>query len=162
MTIKELAEQLNVSPRTIYRRADKSGVSITDLREEDGQLKPEAYQILAALFDNVGHDATRDNDVTVNDMTETKRPTSATNDTRVTELMAELAHARGKIEGLERENELLRQMVEKTERVAAEWKEQADRAQQIQVMQMGLIPERVGTWQRLKNMFKGKTEEQSR
>lgn len=162
MTIKELAEQLNVSARTIYRRAEKRGICIADLREDDGQLKPEAYQILAAMFDSVGQYTTRDDDETVKDMTETKRHANVINDTRVAELMAELAHARGRIEGLERENELLRQMIEKAERATAEWKEQADRAQQIQVMQMGLIPERVGTWQRLKNMFKGKTEEQSR
>lgn len=51
MTLKALAAELNVSGMTIYRRAERAGVNIKELRGPDGELTSEGVSVLASLFD---------------------------------------------------------------------------------------------------------------
>ena len=53
MTLKALAEELGVSTMSVYRRAQRAGVAIADLRGPDGELTAEGVTALAALFDTV-------------------------------------------------------------------------------------------------------------
>lgn len=52
MTLKALAEELHVSGMTIYRRAERAGVNIKELRGPDGELTSEGVAVLASLFDS--------------------------------------------------------------------------------------------------------------
>lgn len=52
MTIAALAKQLNVSTMTIYRRCDKKGLKIKNLRDDKtGELTAEGVAAIASLFD---------------------------------------------------------------------------------------------------------------
>lgn len=143
MTMEKLAEGLHISVRTLYRRAEKNGVNIASLRDEAGQLTSEGVQALAALFDKDDKTVTRER----HDNDTTKTADMAERDARIHELELELATVKAKLDGVEHENELLRQMVES-------WKEQAEHAQQLHMMQMQLLPEKIGVWQRIRNAFK--------
>jgi hypothetical protein len=52
MTLTDMAKQLNVSTMTIYRRCEKNGVVIGDLRDSStGKLTSEGVAVIASLFD---------------------------------------------------------------------------------------------------------------
>lgn len=157
MTIADLAKDLGVSTRTIYRRVERAGLKIADMRTEDGQLTSDGAQTLAALFDTIDRD--NDCDRQRHDAGQHKAKTTKT-DEPCHALALELAEVKAKLEGLERENVLLRQMLEKAETTAADWKDQAVRAQQLHAAQIQLLPERTGIWKRIKNTFTGTKAEE--
>lgn len=52
LTVKELAEELHVTPMTIYRRLQRRGIDIATLREgEGGILTQHGAAVIASLFD---------------------------------------------------------------------------------------------------------------
>lgn len=157
MTIADLAKDLGVSTRTVYRRAERMGLKIADMRTDDGQLTSDGAQTLAALFDTIVSD--NDSDRQRHDAGQHKTKTAKT-DEHCHAIELELAAVKAKLEGLERENALLRQMLEKAETTAADWKDQAVRAQQLHAAQIQLLPEKVGIWQRIKNTFTGTKAEE--
>lgn len=156
MTIKDIAKQYNVAPKTIYGKLKKKGISIDSLRDADGRLSNGAYSVIASLFDTVGNNDKRDKlcngEGTV--MQEGNVITREGN-TVTLETMIELAAAREKIKALEAENRLLREMVEQARQSASDWKQQAETAQRVQLAQIQLIPAKVGMWQRIKGVFAG-------
>ena len=151
MTMAQIAKSIGVSVRTIYRKLDKNGINIGTIRDSSGEITSDGAQVIASLFDGVRHDASKDRHAKDTEC-------HATNDAMTQELSIENAALRAKIEGLERENNLLRQMVEKAEAAAADWKAQAETAQRVQLAQIQLIPARVGVWQRIKETFRGGKE----
>lgn len=55
MTLAEMARQLNTSTMTIYRRLDKAGVRIADLRDADtGEITAEGVAVIGGLFTATG------------------------------------------------------------------------------------------------------------
>lgn len=52
MTLKQLAGELHVSVMTVYRRAERAGVRVQDLRGDDGELTSEGVALLASMFDS--------------------------------------------------------------------------------------------------------------
>lgn len=52
MTLAELAKQLNTTTMTIYRRLNKRGVKIGDLRDANsGELTPAGASMISGMFD---------------------------------------------------------------------------------------------------------------
>lgn len=154
MTMQKLADDIGVSVRTLYRKAERNGISIDSLRDESGVLTSEGAQVLAALCDNVTGDVVRQ------DTRKTETETSVSDNVTRSDTTSELFALRVKVEMLERENALLRGMIEKAEATANDWKAQAEKAQQIQLAQMQLLPERVGFFQRIGMKFKkGKADQ---
>lgn len=153
MTMQRLADDIGVSVRTLYRKAAKNGVNIDSLRDDSGALTSEGAQVLAALCDNVTSDTMRQ------DTQKSETETSVSDNVTRSDTTSELFALRVKVEMLERENALLRGMIEKAEETANDWKAQAEKAQQIQLAQMQLLPERVGFFQRIGMKFKTKKEE---
>ena len=149
MTIKDIAKQYNVTPKTVYDKLKKRGISVDSLRDEDGRLSDKAYSVIASLFDSVNNDSKRE------ELCNGENSVTQEGNTVTPEVMLELAALRAKVEGLERENNLLRQMVEKAEAAAEGWKQQAENAQRVQLAQLQLIPAKVGVWQRIKGVFAG-------
>lgn len=150
MTIIELAQQLDTTPRTIYRKITKAGLSMEKLRDAEGQLQTDAAQIIASMFDDVRHDKTRDKKMDRHANVSSNNETEEGELTQCHALEVELATAKGRIEALERENSLLRQMVEDAKaradeaaQGAEEWKKQAQMVQQQLLAQMQrLLPEK--------------------
>lgn len=55
MTLAELARQLNTTTMTIYRRLQKRGVTIKELRDTNtGEITPAGASIIAAMFSVTG------------------------------------------------------------------------------------------------------------
>lgn len=55
MTLAELARQLNTTTMTIYRRLQKRGVTIKELRDADtGEITPAGASIIASMFSVTG------------------------------------------------------------------------------------------------------------
>lgn len=154
MTMQKLADDIGVSVRTLYRKAEKNGISIDSLRDADGALTSEGAQTLAALCDNMTSNAIRQY------TRKADTDTDMSDNVAHSDTSSELSALRVKVEMLERENALLREMIEKAEATANDWKAQAENAQQIQLAQMQLLPERVGFFQRIGLKFKkGKADQ---
>ena len=65
MTLTEIAKHLNTSTMTIYRRLDKAGIKISDLRDADtGGITPEGVSVIGSLFDATGQQAAQQTDTT--------------------------------------------------------------------------------------------------
>lgn len=55
MTLAEMARQLNTSTMTIYRRLDKAGLKIADMRDADtGEITAEGMAVIGGLFTTTG------------------------------------------------------------------------------------------------------------
>ena len=71
MTLAEIARQLNTSTMTVYRRLDKAGVKIADLRDADtGEITAEGVAVIGGLFTTTG--ATQPATDTIPERTEMK------------------------------------------------------------------------------------------
>ena len=156
MNIEGLSKQLGKNIRTVYRRIAKAGLSLENLKDEEGQLTTEGIQAISALFDN---DNDIDNVKCQNDDNKSgvseykalvnvkdKAAEKALSEARaeIERLKAEASAAEIRLQAAERERDLYRQMAEKAEAEAASWKAAADRAQQLQAMQLQLLPQRAG------------------
>lgn len=131
MTLTALAEQLNTTTMTIYRRLKRNGLTIDELRDATtGDLTPTGVSTIAALFDATGGTAA-----------EPTAEQGATSDTEqggtgnalaVAVLEAKLEGAAALIEQLTGErDELRRQLAAALAALAAE---QADRQQERRLL----------------------------
>ena len=156
MNIETLSKQLGKNIRTVYRRIAKAGLSLDSLKDEQGQLTTEGIQAISALFDNdrdndIDTRQKRDNNSGVSDIkalvnVKDKAAEKVLSEARaeIERLKAEASAAEIRLQAAEREKELYRQMAEKAEAEAASWKAAAERAQQLQAMQLQLLPQRAG------------------
>ena len=65
MTLTEIAKQLNTTTMTIYRRLDKAGLKIADLRDANTkELTAEGVAVIGSLFDATGQQAAQQADAT--------------------------------------------------------------------------------------------------
>ena len=161
MNIEALSKELGVSYKTVYRRIAGAGLVLDDLKGADGQLSYEGIQAISALFDKVGdNNRGKDND---NGKVETRLKAlnsgiDSAKDKAIADARAEIERLKGavsaaeiKAEAAEREKELYKQMAEKAEAEAARWRAQAEqaqsaasRAQEIQALQLQMLPQRAG------------------
>lgn len=163
MNVEALSKELGVSYKTVYRRIASAGLVLDDLKGADGQLSYEGIQAISALFDKVGdNNRGKDND---NDKEKIGQRLKALNsgidsakDKAIADARAELERLKGAVsaaearaEAAERERDLYKQMMERAEVEAQRWREQAqtaqaaaDRAQEIQALQLQLLPQRTG------------------
>lgn len=149
MTIDDFAKTVGVSMRTVYRRAEKAGTPIKDMRDAEGRITPEGIAALASLFDDVKCDGTTQQE---DDTVET-----AENGAGHDAVAVEVAALRATVEGLERENAMLREMLADAKQNAEQWREQAQRMQDLHELEYKrLLPERAGMWQRMRSLFGGK------
>lgn len=154
MNIEALSKQLGKNIRTVYRRIAKAGLSLDSLKDEQGQLTTEGIQAISALFDNDNDSGKRQNDVNKGGLSEykalvnvkDKAAEKALSEARaeIERLKAEASAAELRLQAAEREAGLYRQMAEKAEAEALSWKAAAERAQQLQAMQLQLLPQRAG------------------
>lgn len=161
MNIEALSKELGVSFKTVYRRIDKAGLVLADLKDADGQLSYEGIQAISALFDKVGDKDKGEN----NNNEKMEQRLKALNsgidsakDKAIADARAELERLKGAVAtaeiratAAERERDIYKQMAEKAEAEAQRWREQAqtaqaaaDRAQEIQALQLQLLPQRAG------------------
>ena len=55
MTLKAVADELNTTTMTIYRRLKKAGISIDELRDDEtGELTTRGASVIASLYRNTG------------------------------------------------------------------------------------------------------------
>jgi hypothetical protein len=75
VTLAEMARQLNTSTMTIYRRLDKAGLKIADMRDADtGEITAEGMAVIGGLFTTTG--ATQPTTVTTTNGTTRTQPTT--------------------------------------------------------------------------------------
>jgi predicted RNase H-like nuclease (RuvC/YqgF family) len=115
MTLAEIARQLNTSTMTVYRRLDKAGVKIADLRDADtGEVTAEGLAVIGGLFNTTG--ATQPTtDTTTSSATRTQHTTQR--DAQQVEVEAAVLRERCKaledtVQRLDAECERLRQQVD--------------------------------------------------
>ena len=134
MTLTALADQLNTTTMTIYRRLKRNGLSIDELRNATtGDLTPTGVSTIAALFDATGGTSTEPA-AEQGGTTETEQATTGgTGDAlAVAVLEAKLEGAAALIEQLTGErDELRRQLATAQAALAAE---QADRQQERRLL----------------------------
>lgn len=131
MTLTALAEQLNTTTMTIYRRLKRNGLTIDELRDATtGDLTPTGVSTIAALFDVTGGTET-EQAAEPGGTAETEQ--GATGDAlAVAVLEAKLEGAAALIEQLTGErDELRRQLATALAALAAE---QADRQQERRLL----------------------------
>lgn len=146
MTLAELAKQLNVSTRTIYRKCAQNGLSISELRDGDGSISDEAIALIGSMFDKVRD---TNNETCHDDVTrQTIENLHGVADYHALEI--ELTAAKGRIDALERELELYKGLYADEKRRAEEWE---SRAAGAYTRIMNLLPEskngKVGLFTRL-------------
>ena len=65
MTLTQIAKELNVTTMTIYRRLQKNGLKIADLRDDTtGELTPEGVSVIGSLFSMTGQQTAQQTDTT--------------------------------------------------------------------------------------------------
>lgn len=102
MTLTALAEELHVSVMTVYRRAERAGVKVKDLRGEDGELTSEGVALLASLFDTTTPGNTGTTDTTTSSTTQPAHEDhTEDNSVEVARLEAEVAGLRRLVDVLE-------------------------------------------------------------
>lgn len=153
MTLADLAKQLNVSTRTIYRKCAQNGLSVSELRNGDGTISDESIALIGAMFDKV---CDTNNETCHTDVTrQEQRKPQGMADCHALEL--ELTAAKCRIDALERELELYKNLYTDEKRRADEWE---TRAAGAYTRIMNLLPEskkeRQGLFTRL--FRKGGTE----
>ena len=161
MNIEALSKELGVSYKTVYRRIASSGLVLDDLKGADGQLSYEGIQAISALFDKVGDNnrgKNNDNEKMEQRLKALNSGIDSAKDKAIADARAELERLKGAVsaaearaEAAERERDLYKQMMERAEAEAQRWREQAqtaqaaaDRAQEIQALQLQLLPQRTG------------------
>lgn len=165
MNIEALSKELGVSFKTVYRRIDRAGLVLADLKDADGQLTNEGIQAISALFDKVGNDnkgQSKEKDNNKEQIQARLKALDAVRDnakdkaiadarTEIERLKGAVSAAETRAEAAERERDLYRQMADKAEAEAQRWREQAqqaqaaaDRAQELQALQLQLLPQRAG------------------
>ena len=161
MNIEGLSKELGVSYKTVYRRIASAGLVLDDLKGTDGQLTHEGIQAISALFDKVGDNnkgKDNDNEKIGQRLKALNSGIDSAKDKAIADARAEIERLKGAVsaaeiraEAAERERDLYKQMTEKAEAEAQRWREQAqtaqaaaDRAQEIQALQLQLLPQRTG------------------
>lgn len=135
MTLKAIADELNTTTMTIYRRLEKKSINIGELRDADtGEITPAGAAVIASLFKNTG--TTDDNDrvkqiitdVLTGDAAQQTPGSSGTEAAQVAALMATVDGLRALVAQLEGERDELRRQLSQV--TAALQAEQADRQQE--------------------------------
>lgn len=161
MNIEALSKELGVSYKTVYRRIASAGLVLDDLKDENGQLSTDGIQAISALFDSVSNRQKReqqDNDKLEQRLKALNSGIDSAKDKAIANARADLERLKGAVsaaearaEAAERERDLYKQMMERAENEAQRWREQAqtaqaaaDRAQEIQALQLQLLPQRTG------------------
>ncbi len=145
MTLRAIADELNTTTMTIYRRLEKAGINIKELRDEEtNEITVEGAGIIASLFKNTT--TTEDNEAAqqvITDVLNSNR-TSVTSTTDGT-TAAQVASLTAQVEGLERlvtqlegERDRLQQQV--IALTAALEREQADRQAERRLLTSGTAP----------------------
>lgn len=124
MTLTAIANELNTTTMTIYRRLKKAGVNVGDLRDEKtGELTAAGASMIASLFDSPA-----DSDLPQTD----EQLASASAETRAAVLAAKLEGANALIEQLTNERDALREQLATV--TAALQREQDDRRHERQLL----------------------------
>ena len=157
MTLKAIADELNVTTMTIYRRLSKAGIDIKELRDDGGEITARGAGVIASLFQNIP--TTADNEaaqhvitgVANSDATGVKDRPGGTEAAQVAALTATVEGLRALVAQLEGErDELRRQLAQVTAALQAE---QADRQHERQLLTGGNMAaqgqQRRGWWARL-------------
>ena len=108
MTIREIAERLDVSVPTLYRRLKAEGIDVKALRDDKtGKVTPAGASVIASLF-SVSEDDAAIQEV-IDGASQPVSPDTSCNDT---ELRVRAAVAEARLEAAERELERLRSEVD--------------------------------------------------
>ena len=127
MNITGMAKHLGTSKPTLYKRVKDAGLNLDELRDKDtGELTEKGYSAIAALFDDK-----------TPVLTEAKRGHAEKNPV----FTDEFAESQAEIAVLQREVELLREMLaakdaelKRAEDTVAAWRQMAERAQEAQLL----------------------------
>lgn len=159
MNIEALSKQLGTSYRTVYRRIERAGLSLDDLKDADGQLTAEGIQAISALFDN---DSKRDNDkrqeaVNSEDMSKAKalvNVKSKAAEKAIAEAEKRASAAEAEARRLSDQVDDLRRQVEDLRSDRDDWKRAAAESRALQMQQLQrLLPEHVGIVERVRGWF---------
>lgn len=162
MTVKAMARQLQVSPMTIYRRLQRQGVNIGDLRDAiTGELTAAGVAVIGSLFDAAGitaaatGGASSAQQVTKQDAEHVITGDQDGDALTVAVLRVQLDAANNRIEILERERDLLISQLNAA--TAALEREQTDRQHERQLFLTGSDGgQRGGRW--FQRLFKRSTD----
>ena len=142
MNVTQLAKHLGISKPTLYKRVKDAGLQLDDLRNtQTGELTQYGVETISALFDG---------------STQQRKDDTPTTDG------GELAAMRVQLDGMKRENDLLREMLAakdaELQRMAVDLDARRTKAQEIDVQQRLLAtaaaPRRRGLLDALKGAFK--------
>lgn len=142
MNVTQLAKHLGISKPTLYKRVKDAGLQLDDLRNtQTGELTQYGVETISALFDG---------------STQQRKDDTPTTDG------GELAAMRVQLDGMKRENDLLREMLAakdaELQRMAVDLDAWRTKAQEIDVQQLLLAtaaaPRRRGLLDAIKGAFK--------
>lgn len=116
MTVTEIANQLNVTTVTVYRRLKKAGLNIADYRDESNNLTADGVAVIGSLFngtDTVTDDTAPTTDGATQAIHETEHDAQRFEmAVRLAELTAKLDGMTALIEQLTSERDALRSQLE--------------------------------------------------
>lgn len=142
MNVTQLAKHLGISKPTLYKRVKDAGLQLDDLRNtKTGELTQHGVETISAMFDGSAQ--------------QRKDDTHATDD-------GELTAMRAQLDGMKRENDLLREMLAakdaELQRMTVDLEAWRSKAQEIDVQQLLLAtaaaPRRRGLLDAIKGAFK--------
>lgn len=148
MTMTELAKQIGVSKQTLYNRVKAAGINLDEMRDKStGELTSSAFYTLSSLFDGQ------------------ERVKAVETSKQNTDHTQNLTALQAQIDGLRRENELLREMLAakdaELERMGVDLEAWRAKAQEVNVQQLLLTmagaeapARRVGLLERVRRVFK--------
>lgn len=154
MNISEFAKGQGVAAKTLYRWIKDAGMDLGVLKDETGGLSPDGQAVLTMLCQTRGKSekiVTKDSEKCENENVTIRAMRQVSELERLKEkleqertetdaLKAQLNTAIAENAVLIRENEMLKQMFERAEADREAWKTQAERAQQLQMAQLQLLP----------------------
>lgn len=139
MKLSKLSKQLGVTPMTVYRRLEKKGININELRDGPrGELTSAGVATIAALFDTTTPQTALTGDVTTTQPgynSTGKGDITGPLDGPAAVLQAKLDGANALIEQLTSERDALREQLAATQALLAA--EQADRGQERRLLTGG-------------------------
>ena len=154
MNIEALSKQLGTSYRTVYRRIERAGLSLDDLKDAGGQLTAEGIQTISALFDDDNKHVNNGRQTLVNVKGKAAEKAIAEADKRASAAEARAAAAEAEARRLSEQVDDLRRQLDDLRSDRDDWKRAAAESRALQMQQLQrLLPERVGIVERVRGWF---------
>jgi len=137
VTVKELAQQIGISPAAVYKRIKTNGIKLDTIKDpHTGELTPEGIERLRALFGGIQPELTTELTTKVERLTTELTELS----TKLTALETELASTKAELDSVKAENALLREREKLLTDERDYLRKSLDQEQQLQAITLTKVP----------------------